>query len=88
MKHWIIAVFMLVFGYFCWAEGKASVRFERLLDEHHDPKTNHVFAFEVWHDKESGQEFTCATSRDTNDTGGIDGKAYPLTCFPTGRNWK
>ena len=63
------------------AEDIGSARFERILDEHHDPKVNHVFAFEVWHDKVTGQEITCATSRDTNNTGGIDGKAYPTLLF-------
>lgn len=64
-----------------------SPRFERILDEHHDTHTNHVAVFEVWHDRVSGQEFTCAQSYDTNSTGGLDGKSFPVSCFPTGRKW-
>jgi hypothetical protein len=62
-------------------------RFERIIDEHHDPNTNHAQIFEVWHDRASGQEFVCVESHDSNGTGGLDGIAYPISCFLTGRKW-
>jgi hypothetical protein len=87
MRKTLIVAFLLCAG-IGMTQATHGLRFERILDEHHDANTNHVAVFEVWHDKESGQEFTCAQSRDSNSTGGLDGRTYPVSCFPTGRNWK
>jgi hypothetical protein len=79
---------LLLFVAAAGAIDPSRTRFEKISDEHFDPRYNHAAIFEVWHDKVSGQEFTCVSSRDTSETGGIDGKAWPLSCFPTGRVWK
>lgn len=60
----------------------SPARFERLLSEHADSHVNNAERFEVWHDKVSGQEFTCVFS------GSGDFGSRPVSCFPTGRNWK
>jgi hypothetical protein len=91
---WVVPALVLAFC-FVWLGGMArrveaadnGPRFEKISDEHFDPRYNHAVIFETWHDKLGGEEFTCVGSRDTNNTGGIDGKAWPLSCFPTGRKW-
>lgn len=74
MKKIIIGALLILVGYTIHAQVRP--RFEKLLSErlteHHD--------FEVWHDLESGQEFTCVYS-------GVD-LGHAVSCFPTGRNWK
>jgi len=57
-------------------------RFEQLLWEDPNIDRTSVSHFEVWHDRESGQEFTCAVPN-TNLA-----SADKISCFPTGRNWK
>lgn len=49
-------------------------RFEMILDQYHEPK-NH--SFEVFHDKETGQEIVCVY-------GGLD----MASCYLTGRSWQ
>lgn len=69
-----IAIALILAGYMLHAQ--TTPRFERLLQEKHD----RYVIFEVYHDRESGQEFTCEFS-------GVD-MGYAVSCFPTGRNWK
>jgi hypothetical protein len=57
-------------------------RFEMLLREVPEADRTTVSHFEVWHDKESGQEFTCVVPVSTLVS------ADKISCFPTGRNWK
>lgn len=64
-----------------------GARFVQLqYQEAHDPVENvnptSIQHFEVWHDKETGQEFTCVFPETTIAS------ADKLSCFPTGRNWK
>jgi hypothetical protein len=87
MKKIAIAIALVILGAFAFSQDN-GLRFERLLDEHKDARYNHAAVFEVWHDKVSGQEIICIGSRDSNNTGGLDGRAYPLSCFLSGRNWK
>lgn len=64
------------------ADFKPNPRFERILEEE-TGNDNFVHYFEVWHDKDSGQEVTCAFGQN----GGLTA-TRPGTCWPTGRNWK
>lgn len=73
-KKILIGVALIFAGYALHAQ--APQRFEKLLSEHHE----NYARFSVWHDKESGQEFTCVHSY-------VD-LGYSVSCFPTGRNWK
>lgn len=59
-------------------------RFERLLTENYDGDLgkSRIMSIEVWHDKESGQEFTCVFPSSTMSS------ADKVSCFSTGRNWK
>lgn len=75
MKRKIIVGFILVLaGYTIHAQSRP--RFEKILSE----RTSDIPNFQVWHDRESGQEFTCVYS-------GVY-LGYDVSCFPTGRNWK
>lgn len=60
----------------CSVQAASPKRFELLLDEKQDAGKY----FKVYHDRESGQEFTCLFS-------GVD-LGWSVSCFPTGRNWK
>lgn len=55
-----------------------------LIDVEHerDETRSEISRFEVWHDRESGQEFICAFPV-TNMA-----SAEKTSCWPTGRNWK
>jgi len=57
------------------SEPIVPVRFERIQMQDLDK-----IKIRVYHDLESGQEFTCVYS-------GVD-LGYSVSCFPTGRNWK
>lgn len=59
------------------AETYHHPRFEKVLYEEAENSGVHMRVFEVWHDKDSGQEFTCLYTYHDNPS-----------CFPTGRNWK
>jgi len=75
----VLAVFLVMIG---MAIGESRPRFEQIYYEDHykNPfgSTMVPQAFYVWHDKESGQEIVCA----------IGYSANPISCWPTGRNWK
>lgn len=64
-------------------------RFEQIYNEFIDPPDDGnspnktiLRNFEVWHDRESGQEFICADPMTSLAS------AYKVSCWPTGRNWK
>lgn len=54
-------------------------RFEKLLSEKNSEETP-VRLIEVWHDKETGQEFTRVITDSPHNVNAI-------SCFPTGRIW-
>jgi hypothetical protein len=51
-------------------------RFEMLLQEYHPGFDTRIDYFEVWHDKETGQEFVCTMVHSS------------VSCLLTGRSWK
>lgn len=57
-------------------------RFEKILTQDNDGGQDYVHYFEVWHDKVSGQEFVCPIGN------AGDWHVRPVSCFPSGRNWK
>lgn len=63
------------------AQQNNSPRFEKLTSQTNDRHLNEAEVFEVWHDKVSGQEFTCAFGQP-----GEFAERAP-SCFPTGRKW-
>jgi hypothetical protein len=73
-KKIIIATILILAGYTIHAEMRP--RFELISEE----DQGRYRMFKVWHDRESGQEFTCVYS-------GVD-LGFSVSCFPTGRNWK
>jgi hypothetical protein len=50
-------------------------RFEQIYTENHGEVGTNLYEFEVWHDKETGQEFICARS------------LREESCWLTGRSW-
>lgn len=79
-KFWhfvlILCLFAGIIGYA--NEGK---RFTKIITQDNSSEDS-VKLFEVWHDNTSGQEFVCAFQSKG------DWSVQPLSCFPSGRNWK
>lgn len=71
-----------IIGFVAVVRADGPTRFEQLLWERVNDKADAVKGFEVWHDKESGQEFICAVASSTITS------RDKVSCFPTGRNWK
>lgn len=72
----------LLFAMVAAATALPRPRFERLLWEHNDQST--IDSLEVYHDREGGAEFVCATST----RHGAYETTVALSCIPTGRSWK
>jgi hypothetical protein len=88
MRKVVLAVLIFVGAVALYASYPPSLvtpprpRFEAIYWEGAQNK-NMIAAFEVWHDKESGQEFICARSY----YNGLGTAQVPISCWPTGRTW-
>ena len=76
----LLIIFCTLIASICVSQGynKYNKRFERLYIE--NTEEGPISVFQVFHDRESGVEFICATDKSPT--------SWPTTCFLTGRKWK
>lgn len=69
-------------GFVAVVRADGPTRFEQLLWERTHDEADAVRGFEVWHDKQSGQEFICVVASSTYAS------RDKVSCFPSGRSWR
>lgn len=80
----VVVALIDIIGFWQVVKADQPTRFEPTTYQpvHANDPFEAIRGFEVWHDKESGQEFTCVVASSTLTS------RDKVSCWPTGRNWK